>query len=174
MLNKKIIISWVLVIIWAGFIFFMSSMDANESNGKSKKIISNVVEKSIDITNKLGITDKHPSENEIGQIVNKINYPLRKVAHASEYFILTTFILIALYNSDVKGIKIFIIALVICFLYACTDEYHQTFINGRSGLFSDTLIDTLGGFISCITYFIIIDNFNNKLKISIQTPNKYV
>mgnify|MGYP004633929879 FL=1 len=61
-----------------------------------------------------------------------------------------------------------------CFLYACTDEHHQTFVNGRSGLFLDTLIDTLGGFISCITYFIIINKFNNKLKISIQIPNKYV
>lgn len=51
----------------------MSSMDANESNGKSKKIISNVIKEPIDITNKLGIADKHPSENKISQIVNKLS-----------------------------------------------------------------------------------------------------
>lgn len=31
-MNKKLIISWVLVILWAGLIFFMSNMNTNESN----------------------------------------------------------------------------------------------------------------------------------------------
>ena len=130
----------------------MSSMDTNESNGKSKTIINDVVEKSVETTNGLGITDKHPSENKMNQVIEKLNYPLRKAAHASEYFIFTILILIALKNSGAKGNKKFIIALVICFAYACTDEYHQTFVNGRTGQFSDTLIDTFGGFISCLMY----------------------
>lgn len=134
----------------------MSSMDTNESNGKSKTIINDDVEKSVETTNGLGITDKHPSENKMNQVIEKLNYLLRKVAHASEYFIFTILILIALKNSGVKGIKKFIIALIICFIYACTDEYHQTFVNGRTGQFSDTLIDTLGGFISCLMYDIMI------------------
>ena len=145
--NDKIfcIFLWILVILWAGLIFFMSSMDTNESNGKSKTIINDVVEKSVETINGLGITDKHPSENKMNQVIEKLNYPLRKAAHASEYFIFTILILIALKNSGVKGNKRFIIALVICFIYACTDEYHQTFVNGRTGQFSDTLIDTFGG-----------------------------
>ena len=134
----------------------MSSMDTNESNGKSKTIINDVVEKSVETTNGLGITNKHPSENKMKQIIEKLNYPLRKVAHASEYFIFTILILIALKNNDVKGTKKFIIALIICFIYACTDEYHQTFVNGRTGQFSDTLIDTLGGFISCLMYSLMM------------------
>lgn len=152
--NDKIfcIFLWILVILWAGLIFFMSSMDTNESNGKSKTIINDVVEKSVETTNGLGITDKHPSENKMNQVIEKLNYPLRKAAHASEYFIFTILILIALKNSGVKGNKRFIIALVICFIYACTDEYHQTFVNGRTGQFSDTLIDTFGGFVSCLMY----------------------
>lgn len=149
--NKKIV-SWIFVILWAGLIFFMSSMDTNESNGKSKTIINDVVERSVETTNGLGITDKHPTENKMNQVIEKLNYPLRKAAHASEYFIFTILILIALKNSGVKENKKFIIALVICFVYACTDEYHQTFVNGRTGQFSDTLIDTFGGFISCLMY----------------------
>ena len=31
-----------------------------------------------------------------------------------------------------------------CFLHACTDEFHQSFIPGRSGQFSDVLLDTFG------------------------------
>lgn len=66
----------------------------------------------------------------MNQVIENLNYPLRKFAHASEYFIFTILILIALKNSGVKGNKKFIIALVICFIY--TDEYHQTFVNGRT------------------------------------------
>lgn len=150
-INRKVF-SNILVILWAGLIFFMSSMNTNEPNGNSKTIINDVVEKAVETTNGLGITDKHPSENKMNQVIEKLNYPLRKVAHASEYFIFTILILIALKNSGVKGNKKFIIALVICFIYACTDEYHQTFVNGRTGQFSDTLIDTFGGFISCLMY----------------------
>lgn len=150
------IISWIFVILWAGLIFFMSGMDTNESNEKSKTIINDVVEKSVETTNGLGITDKHPSENKMNQVVERLNYPLRKAAHASEYFIFTILILIALKNNGVKENKKFIIALVTCFIYACTDEYRQTFVNGRTGQFSDALIDTFGGFISCLMYVLIM------------------
>lgn len=91
----KEITSWIIVIIWAIVIFIMSSMDTNESNGKSKTIINDVVEKSVETTNGLGITDKHPSKNKMDQVIEKLNYPLRKAAHASEYFIFTILILIA-------------------------------------------------------------------------------
>lgn len=151
-MNKKAIINWTLVIIWASVIFFMSSMDTNESNSKSKTVINDIVEKSVETTNELGITNKQPSESNKKKVIDKLNQPLRKVAHASEYFIFTILILIALKNSGVKGNKKLIIALGICFIYACTDEYHQTFVNGRTGQFSDTLIDTFGGFISCLMY----------------------
>lgn len=157
--------SWIFVILWAGLIFFMSSMDTNESNGKSKIIINDVVEKSVETTNVLGITDKHPTENKMEQVIEKLNYPLRKAAHASEYFIFTILILIALINSGVKGNKKFIIALVICFIYACTDEYHQTFVNGRTGQFSDTLIDTIGGIIGC-SIIVLKNKFVKKRKVS--------
>ena len=46
-----------------------------------------------------------------------------------------------------------IISIVVCFVYACTDEFHQLFVDGRAGLFSDVIIDTIGATIS----FIIVD-----------------
>ncbi len=137
----------------------MSSMDTNESNDKSKKTINEIIEKSVETTNNWGITDKHPSNNKMKQVIEKLNKPLRKVAHASEYLILTILLIVALTNSGVKGKTVFIIALIICFLYACTDEYHQTFVNGRTGQFTDTLIDTFGGFIGCLGIVI-----KNKIK----------
>lgn len=143
----------------------MSSMDTNESNDKSKKIINEIIEKSVETTNNWGITDKHPSNNKMKQVIEKLNKPLRKVAHASEYLILTILLIVALTNSGVKGKTVFIIALIICFLYACTDEYHQTFVNGRTGQFTDTLIDTIGGIIGC-SIIVLKNKFVKKRKVS--------
>lgn len=168
-MKKKIFFSWMLVIICAGFIFFMSSMDANESNEKSKAVINDLVEKSEQKNNTLEVMDKHSDELKKQQIVNKLNQPLRKVAHASEYFVFILLIIISLKNSGIGGKKIFLIALMICFIYACTDEYHQTFVNGRTGQFTDSLIDTLGGAIGCVV-FLIIDKI---IKEKCKTIKKY-
>lgn len=150
--KRRLIISWILVIIWASFIFFMSNMDTNDSNTKSKLTINEVIEKTVQTTNKFGITNKHPSESKMKQVIEKLNYPLRKIAHASEYFILTILLIRALKNSRVSGNKVFLFTILICFLYACTDEYHQTFVNGRTGQFSDVLIDSFGTFIGIMLY----------------------
>ena len=36
------------------------------------------------------------------------------------------------------------LAIAATFIVACADEYHQTFLPGRTGLFSDALLDTCG------------------------------
>lgn len=37
-----------------------------------------------------------------------------------------------------------IFTLAVCFCYACSDEFHQLFISGRSGQWSDVWLDTAG------------------------------
>jgi hypothetical protein len=46
--------------------------------------------------------------------------------------------------------------LVICILYGASDEFHQTFVPGRSGLVTDVMIDTAGALIMIliIKYFL--------------------
>lgn len=155
-ISKKTIISWILVVLWASIIFIMSGMDTNESNDKSKKVLNEIVEKTVETTNGMGITDKHPTQSKLNNVINKLNYPFRKMAHASEYLILSILLLIALKNSGIRDIKLFIIAVSVCFIYACTDEYHQTFVNGRTGQFIDVIIDTIGAIIGSLLYRLII------------------
>lgn len=38
------------------------------------------------------------------------------------------------------------------FLYACSDEWHQTFSDSRSGQFSDVLLDTAGAFCGALLH----------------------
>ena len=148
-INKKCLISLLVLILWMCIIFFMSNMNANESNSQSKGTINQIIEKGVSTTNGLGITDKHPTENRINRIIEKLNPIFRKMAHASEFMVLALLVIYVLKSCGVKGKRLYLIALLICFLYACIDEYHQTFVNGRTGQFTDVLIDTAGGAIGC-------------------------
>lgn len=149
-MNFKKIISILLVLIWMIIIFTFSNMDSTKSNNQSKGAIDKVVEVTIDTSNQLGIIDEIPTEKEKQNIVNKLNKPLRKVVHFTIYLILAILVLNALNNFDIKNKTI--ITIVFCLIYAITDEYHQTFINGRTGQLSDVLIDTLGSIIGTIIY----------------------
>ena len=81
------------------------------------------------------------------------NFFIRKLGHFSEYAVLGFFSFAYLQNIFLKSItksnfvKTAIISLVFCALYACSDEYHQTFIVGRYGNAFDVLIDSSGALI---------------------------
>ena len=93
---KKKIIYIVLTVIWMVVIFIMSSMNTNESNVKSKQTIKKTVQKTTEISENIGITDTKPTEKQVNETVNKLNFPLRKCAHATEYAILAILIIFTL------------------------------------------------------------------------------
>ncbi len=154
--NKKfkIIILLVISLIWMLFIFKLSDMNMINSNGKSVKIISIFIEDALDITNEYGITSSYPTNQKLERASNLINQPLRKVMHASVYFILAFIIITAM---DIKFehkkyIISIIITIAICFLFALTDEFHQTFVSGRTGRIMDVFIDTTGSILGTLFY----------------------
>ena len=150
---KKIIL-WILVIIWMIIIFTFSNMDTIKSNDTSKGIINSVIDTTIETSHNIGIIEEIPTEKEKQNIINNLNLPLRKIMHFTEYLILSILLLNALTKTNIKN-KYFI-TIIICFLYAITDEYHQTFIDGRTGQFIDVLIDTTGSVLGLIIYNKII------------------
>lgn len=178
-LNKKIIISIILVIIWMIVIFIFSAMPSDESNEKSKYVISKAVqtvekttEKSTSNENinnqETEINDKSEKETQVNnrntRITNKLNAPLRKCAHASVYFVLCIFITNAILEIKNKlKIKYSISSILISFLYACTDEFHQIFVQGRTGQFTDVLIDTSGAIIGFAIFYLIYKLIHKKL-----------
>ncbi len=163
--SVKILISGLLVILWMGIVFCFSNMDTYESNSKSKGTINKVIIATVATTNKIGITDKHPTEERINQVVEWLNPPLRKCMHASIYFGLMLLLLNVFRIGNKKLTKSIIISLIICFIYACLDEYHQTFILGRTGQFRDVMIDMTGAMIATIFYLSCYKLLNFKKKI---------
>ncbi len=91
--------------------------------------------------------------------VEQIHHVFRKCAHLTEYAILALLLWRALHVSKNKlpawswpkvgG------TLLLVFLYAASDEFHQSFVPTRTPLFSDVLIDTAGGAIGLLVLRVI-------------------
>lgn len=68
---------------------------------------------------------------------------LRKLAHFGEYFALTALWWWAL-RTRIGGRRALLPAVAIALGYAITDEFHQTFVSGRTGTPRDVAIDAAG------------------------------
>ncbi len=82
--------------------------------------------------------------------IQSLHYVVRKCAHLTEYALLAGLLWRAIHQPvgiprrwggwcDVA------LVLGLVGLYSATDEFHQTFISGRTGQVSDVLVDLVGG-----------------------------
>ena len=133
---KKRIIKWVTLIIWMLIIFLFSNQAY--SGETTHSILENILPSIVNTNN-----------------IDILNFIIRKSAHITEYFILTLLTISLLKEYSLKERVILLLSLIICFTYACTDEFHQAFVPGRTSLFKDVLIDTSGGLIAVLIYCII-------------------
>lgn len=145
--RTRIIISGIAVIIWMIVIFIFSAMTGEESGNLSSGLVHALL-KNIPLL----------AESELAHIV------VRKLAHMTEYAI---FCLLIINLEKQIGFKIrlkhILIGIFISCIYAMTDEYHQSFVNERSGNIIDVGIDTLGAAIAGIIV-LIVSRFKNKEK----------
>ncbi|MGB8701996.1 MAG: VanZ family protein [Thermosynechococcaceae cyanobacterium] len=86
--------------------------------------------------------------------LDRLNYILRKMAHFTEYALLTTLGYFAwsrsLGQSTLPAIRY---TLGCSIAFAITDEFHQLFEPGRTSLLTDVLIDSLGASVVALVLF---------------------
>jgi VanZ family protein len=75
-----------------------------------------------------------------------LHHIIRKCGHLTEYFILSMLILRGIRAGE-KGLYLrwVLVTILIVAGYAALDEYHQSFVPGRTAAVGDVLIDTTGG-----------------------------
>lgn len=78
---------------------------------------------------------------------------VRKIAHAGEYAMLGWLVSRALRRSGVGRRRALVAALITCLVYALSDEWHQSFIAGRSGSPIDVVVDGFGVLLGIGLYF---------------------
>lgn len=150
----KIILLLAVAVIWMVCIYKLSGMNSKNSNGKSTDIIALFIEDTLEITNEYGITNSNPNAQKLARVSQLINAPMRKVIHATVYFVLAFFVIILLniIFDHKKYWLTLVIALVLCIGFAILDEYHQTFVAGRTGQILDVCIDTVGAICGILFY----------------------
>ena len=138
-----------MTIVWMIVIFRFSMDDGNSSHELSDSCVKLINHLIYQFTGKdlmMTIAPEHYSMIELF---------LRKCAHMSIYFVLAVNIMIVLFTFNMKMILRMAIAVIASFGYALTDEFHQTFVAGRSGAFTDCLIDTSGAIFGVIAALIL-------------------
>ena len=139
------IVKLILIILCMLFIFSLSSDNGEVSEKKSDSFIVKVTETILH--RKLTVEEKE-------KYIEKTVVFVRKSAHFTLYFILGLLVISFLKEFGLSR-KSIIISISVVLLYAVSDEIHQTFIPGRSGEVLDVLIDTIGGSLSTLLYYLI-------------------
>lgn len=154
--NKRRCIFLVLAIIWMILIFGFSSRDGDlsgEDSGRVGRLVGEWFVPGFD----------EWSEAKQNAFVDKVDFPIRKTAHATEYAILGILILGAIYETNKRQLYTFGIPWLLGTIYAGTDEFHQLFVPGRSGQIRDVMIDSCGVFVGVLIAGCVI-NYRKKAR----------
>jgi VanZ family protein len=135
---------WLPVVIWFGLIFFASSDQSSMQH--SSRLIAPLVRWLF----------PHAAVATVDQVV----YLVRKCAHVTEYALLALLFWRALrkpFRGDARpwSWREPRVAILLCAIYAATDELHQTFVPTRQGSVADVLLDTAGAGLGIIVWWLI-------------------
>lgn len=150
---KRVFLS-IMTVFMIGFIFYNSSLSADDSTVHStgvRELINNLLSTlNIDVV---------LSENFV-----------RKCAHFAEYSVLGTLLFFTV-KSYINKLDLKItISLILGLVTACIDEIIQLFSAGRSGQFSDVILDFFGVCTAVLLFYFI---FKCASKRKLETDRKY-
>ena len=106
------------------------------------------------------------SEEILLERATLIHFFVRKAAHMTEYFLLALSLQLPLsaWLSKYLPWKLrVLIGFAATVIFAALDEFHQTFVPGRSGNFTDVCIDSTGALIASLCLILFYTVYQKKL-----------
>lgn len=141
-------ITGILLAGWMTVIFLFSAQPAATSGRISGTLAYRIVEKTDRIFH-LGL-----EEPQLEEYAMKLDHPLRKCAHMTEYAIMGWLCCFFLAGFAGFSRRSYLLSLGITAFYAATDELHQLLVPGRSGQFRDVCIDTAGAALGLLALYL--------------------
>lgn len=126
----KIFFAWLMVIIWMGIIFSLS----HRSPESTQRISESVA----------GLLAELSSEQPADDLVPLIAQWVRDIGNALIYLVLAALVSIAFSSLLIHDLPNAGLTMVVCVLYALSDELHQAMVPGRSSQLRDFVIDVIG------------------------------
>lgn len=125
---------------------------SGETAAKSSKTSGSVTEKIAEVV--VPDFDQKPAEEQ-KEIVKKMEPPIRKLAHFSEYASLGALIFLFLLTWNGAVLWKYAGSVAFSAAYSVTDELHQKFSFGRAASIRDMVIDTAGALVACSLLLLI-------------------
>ncbi|MEC0230187.1 VanZ family protein [Paenibacillus alba] len=142
-------------ILWMAFIFLKSAETYQQQSLRpllESKLTADQLKMSVP---RLKFTYDHQLvswEDPIGII----EFFIRKAGHVSEFAILALLWSLALLAKPVKVVIALLTSSIISVLYAASDEWHQTFVDGRTGHAIDVAIDSIGVVLAVLVILVVV------------------
>ncbi|MBQ9544385.1 MAG: VanZ family protein [Clostridia bacterium] len=158
--RTKSLIRWIPALILMVVIFSFSAQDAPTSSKVSTEVVELLDPIVEPITRKMTPVQKQDFKTSFHDTV-------RKSAHFLIFLLLGAAFMFALAPYNFKGLLCHFISVGLSFVYACTDEFHQSFVSGRGPAFTDVLIDTAGALIGVLIFWgvrTLVKKIKNKKK----------
>ncbi len=140
----------ILLVLQMILIFCFSSQKADNSKDLSEGFTYKV------------LSVLYPDFNEMEkeeqiELIYNLHLPIRKLAHFGLFALLGlySFLSLVTYNKISFAFRC-ILAFLFSVLYAVSDEYHQTFVEGRVGCIRDVIIDSAGVFCAIVLAVAIV------------------
>ncbi len=148
-MKYKKCIPWLIVLVWMVVIFLFSSQNAENSSSTSSlptEFLARILKPKFDNYN----------ESDKILILNRCQFIVRKSAHFSVYTILGMLTYNAFRISERFSKKVTILfSMLVCLLYAISDEIHQYFVPGRACRVLDVSIDFSGVMFGILIIFVL-------------------
>ena len=126
-------------VLWAVFIFVMSSQNASASSANSQGIVRPVVAFVAEVTQLPALSSDTPGYE---LLLDDIGSVFREAAHSAEYLVLGALMVLASTAFSLR--RRAWVAFAVCVAYSLTDETHQLFVPGRAFQLQDLALDALG------------------------------
>ena len=121
------------LLIWMGFIFFMSGDSGSTKN--TTPLVHRLLQR----------LAPELAKNLTPAQLDRIDFNVRKTGHVLEYFVLAVLAYRAARGESPRfRSRHVLVPLVLGIGYAASDEWHQSFVPSRWGMASDVLYDSFG------------------------------
>lgn len=135
-----------LTLAWSAAIFSFSSDNGEQSGGKSEAVCRFLLDAFDGDFDELSVTQQQ-------ERIDGMQFFVRKTAHFCSYALLSALSCLTLISAKVR--RAFLFALGYSFVFALSDEFHQTFVAGRSGQIGDVAIDLCGALLGAGAVYLI-------------------
>ncbi len=130
--SKHLLNYWLPVLLWAVWIFFAST---DTFSSEHTAIVLHWI-----VDRLGGMTPRH---------FDLLHLIIRKLAHVTEYAVFSVLVYRALQNGKPGwSLRWAVVAVLICAIYASSDEIHQIFVHSRGPSARDVAIDTTGAILA--------------------------